>query len=173
MEDKIYNTKEERDYVEYIGKHIANVRKSYEAREKFIALALDLSMEEREELKNRILIHDKSKYSKEEFEGYRQWFYPAPGETKDKSKFDIAWKHHYEHNDHHPEYWKGKDMPKVAIAEMICDWEAMSRNFGGNPLEYFNRDKENKKKSMSENTFRIIEKALMGIYDINDNLKEE
>ena len=168
----IYNTKEEKDYVEYIGKHIANVRKSYDARERYITLALNLSEKEREELRDRILVHDKSKYSKEEWEGYRQWFHTAPGETKNKEMFDKAWEHHCSVNDHHPEYWKGKDMSKVAIAELICDWEAMSRNFGGNPLEYLYRDK-NKKETMSENTYKILEQALKSIYDINMNLKED
>jgi len=173
MDNKIYATKEDKDYAEYVRKHIMFVKKSFNIRIVNITTALQLTDEEVEDLVENIMIHDRSKYSPEEWNGYRQWFFPAIGEIKDKAKFDAAWKHHYEHNDHHPEYWKKKDMPKVAIAELICDWEAMSRNFGGNPLEYFNRDKENKKKSMSENTFRIVEKALMGIYDINDNLKEE
>ena len=173
MEDKIYNTKEEKDYVEYVGKHIANVRKAYDNREFQLSTALNLTEKERLELKDRILIHDKSKYSEEEFEGYRQWFFPSIGQVKNKEEFDKAWVHHYTVNDHHPEYWNKKDMSNVSIAEMILDWEAMSINFGGNPLEYFEKNKENKQKEMSINTFDIVDKTLHQLYDINMNLKEK
>ena len=172
MEDKIYQTKEEKDYVEYVNKHITRVRNSYNERGREIAIVLGLSESEIEDLVNRIATHDQSKYGSEEMEGYRQNFNPAPGEKPNKELFEKAWKHHYENNDHHPEYWKGKDMPKVAIAELICDWESMSRTFGGNPLEYFEKNKDKKKKEMSENTFNILCEVLPKLYDINQDLRD-
>ena len=165
-------TAKEHEYDSYIKEHINNVKKSFNYRVYAIKNALQLSNDEIMELKNKIMKHDESKYSEEEFEPYRQWFHPEPGEEKNKELFDKAWEHHYTVNDHHPEYWKGKDMSKVAIAEMICDWEAMSHKFGGNPLEYFEKERYKKKKVMSEKTFEIVDNALHAIYDINMNLKD-
>ena len=89
---------------------------------------------------------DNSKYSGEEFEGYRQWFYPKEGEEKNKDVFDKAWKHHYEHNSHHWEYHltngKPKPMSKLNIAEMILDWIAMSIKFKNSPLEWYKENKD-------------------------------
>lgn len=165
-------TAKEQEYDSYVKKHINNVKKAFNNRLYAIKNALQLTDEEVEELRNRILKHDESKYSKEEFEPYRKWFYPETEDEKNKDEFDKAFKHHYTVNDHHPEYWNGHDMTKVAIAELICDWESMSINFGGNPLEYFEKERFKKKKVMSENTFKIIDNALHSIYDINMNLKE-
>ena len=40
-------------------------------------------------------------------------------------------KHHQSINPHHPEYWGHiKNMPRVYIAEMVCDWYARSSEFG-------------------------------------------
>ena len=165
-------TAKEKEYDSYIKEHINNVKKSFNYRVYALKHALQLTDDEIKELKDKVLHHDDSKYSEEEFEPYRQWFHTESGEEKNKEMFDKAWKHHYENNDHHPEYWKGKDMTKVAIAELICDWEAMSRKFGGNPLEYFEKEKMKKKKVMSEKTFNKVDQALHSIYDINMNLKD-
>ena len=165
-------TAKEKEYDDYIKEHINNVKKSFNYRVYAIKNALQLTDEELKELRNKVLCHDESKYSKEEFEPYRQWFHTEPGEEKNKELFDKAFEHHCLVNDHHPEHWKGKDMPKVAIAELICDWEAMSRKFGGNPLKYFEKEKMKKKKVMSTKTFETIDNALHSIYDINMNLKD-
>lgn len=61
-------------------------------------------------------------------------------------------------NDHHPEYWTTTDlrgftrknfcpngivdatkMPNECIEQMICDWCAMSEEFGNTPLEWANK----------------------------------
>jgi hypothetical protein len=42
-------------------------------------------------------------------------------------------KHHQSVNPHHPEYWGGiHNMPKVYVAEMVCDWLARANEFGTN-----------------------------------------
>lgn len=166
------NTKEEYDYKDYVDKHIKNVMDSYNARSREIGIVLGLTSLEQIALKDKIAVHDLSKYTDEEFEGYRQWFFTTPGEDRNKEAFDKAWKHHYTVNDHHPEYWKGKDMSKVAIGELICDWEAMSRNFGGNPLQYFEDNKEKKRKEMSPSTFSTLELVLPKLYNRYDDLKQ-
>ena len=54
-------------------------------------------------------------------------------------------RHHAETNPHHPEYWHGiENMPKVYIAEMVCDWYARSNEFGSDLREWV-KDKATKK----------------------------
>ncbi len=112
--------------------------------------------------------HDDSKFEEEEFEAYAQHFYG----TKDNDfEFEEAWKHHYLHNPHHPEYWLGKDMPYIYILEMLCDWGS----FGiaeGNLTElidyYYNEARDDEEKNLSENTKEIIEEILSKIETIKE-----
>lgn len=88
-----------------------------------------------------IEVHDRSKFTEFEFDGYRRYFYPADEDKVSKKQIDIdfdnAWKHHYLNNQHHPEYWVSNidgvpfinRMSNYAFAEMLCDWIAMSINF--------------------------------------------
>jgi len=74
-------------------------------------------------------VHDASK-----FHGI-EWDHMAPGkpaeEESAKLKLKLAVMHHNRTNSHHPEYWNGiKNMPRIAIAEMVCDWKARSEEFG-------------------------------------------
>lgn len=114
--------------------------------------------------------HDLSKFSLKEFETYAVQFYGDKwcGECVNYSKcsniafrlprryepknscnefkykdFDKAWEHHYKNNKHHWNYWIGQDMPEMYIRQMICDWKAMSRKFGGTAQEFYmkNHDK--------------------------------
>jgi len=91
----------------------------------------------------QLLEHDLSKYSKEEFEPYAQWFYGDRKQVNVYRDFQIAWQHHYRYNLHHWEYWvldwvlnddrkmpiKNLDavslMPDEYILEMVTDWQAM------------------------------------------------
>jgi len=76
----------------------------------------------------------------------------ANGQMHDNSKFQgIEWEHlfrgshilkdvvshHNTTNKHHPEYWGTiHDMPKLFIAEMVCDVTARSQEFGTNVREW-------------------------------------
>ena len=73
-----------------------------------ILLNLGIS-KSREDLLFRVKAHDVSKYGDDEFEAYRNYFYPKEGEKKDRKAFDIAWKHHYTHNSHHWEFYLDED----------------------------------------------------------------
>ena len=98
--------------------------------------------------------HDLSKYSPEEFKPYRRWFYPTKHEARKKAKyasaFEKAWRHHYENNPHHWEYWDGKQAGHdydpffqwLCYVEMVLDWTAMSYKFGGTALEYYEGHKD-------------------------------
>jgi len=68
------------------------------------------------------LIHDNSKFYGIEWECLHE------NATSDQLK--LAHRQHVKTNAHHPEYWGGVDqMPRVYIAEMVCDWKARSDEF--------------------------------------------
>lgn len=157
MEEKALKQKE---YVEYISEHISNVHLAFLKYGKTLCEKLNISLSK---LSNNIDIHDKSKYSEEEFEPYRQWFHSCSYEERDEKAFNKAWEHHYKFNRHHPQYWVDedgniKDMDKIFIAEMLLDWEAMSMKFGGTTYEYYLKEKD--KKPFSDNTKKIIESVI-------------
>lgn len=72
------------------------------------------------------LLHDNSKLRGIEWANLN-------GDTKKMNgeAFKLAHQAHVENNPHHPEYWDGIDnMPRVYIAEMVCDWKARSDEMG-------------------------------------------
>lgn len=107
--------------------------------------------------------HDASKFSEEEFEPYAQkWF----GDKKKTPEYEEAWKHHWQNNEHHPEYWLGEDMPYIYILEMICDWGSFSIK-SSNMKElsdfYYNKAKDDPEKNLSDATKEIIEDIISQI----------
>lgn len=104
--------------------------------------------------------HDASKWSEEEFEPYAQrWF----GDKKKTLEYEEAWKHHWMHNEHHPEFWLGEDMPYIYILEMICDWGSFSVEKGDYQELidfYYNKARDDEEKNLSDNTKIIIEEIL-------------
>jgi hypothetical protein len=69
-------------------------------------------------------IHDASKWHGIE------WEYLHLGPDVDKDGLKAAITQHQKTNDHHPEYWGGvRNMPRICIAEMVCDWLARSQEF--------------------------------------------
>ena len=98
-----------KEYKKYISNHIANVKKCYNIYGKELCNRLNVDYDK---LGKLIEIHDLSKYSEEEFEGIRSYYFPTPSEESDeelrgfrKSKYNAAWLHHLRNNPHHPEYW--------------------------------------------------------------------
>lgn len=84
-------------------------------------------------------VHDASKFHGIEFE------FMAPGvpiqEDVAKLKLKLAVHHHNCTNSHHPEYWGNiKNMPKVALAECICDWKSRSEEFGTSLKNWIDED---------------------------------
>jgi len=134
-------TNEERQYINYIKNHIAHVQKAWDVYKNQLAKHLNINEKEMEQ---RIAQHDSSKWDAEEFEAYRNHFYPAENEYQDDNQFENAWKEHYELNDHHPEFWvvdnKALKMDEHAIAEMFCDWIAMSMVFGTSLVDWYNNE---------------------------------
>lgn len=140
-----------KNYKRYVDEHIENVNKAFSEFGPALCKALSIDLGR---LKEMIEIHDQSKYSEEEFEGYRKYFYPThleDSESLNKYAFDLAWDHHVKNNPHHPEFWVRQDedtgelipedMPNTFIAEMLLDWQAMGYKFGDNAYQYRNSDK--------------------------------
>ena len=81
----------------------------------------------------RGLVHDNSKLGGMEF----RWL----NQTADKEKLKIAIQYHEYGNDHHVEAWGGINfMPRIAIAELVCDLKARSEEFGTDLKEYIMGD---------------------------------
>lgn len=170
--DDQIRVEKEREYVAYITQHKNNVLKAFDEMigdtylndvyNSDIVNALN-------ELKYIIEDHDNSKFSDEEFDAYRINFYPVNDQEKEDNEdaFELAWKHHYENNDHHPEHWFtngiAHDMSLRAILEMICDWQSFYYIGKGGAKEYWNKIKgsnDNVSKFITPNTAEQIERIL-------------
>ena len=124
--------------------------------------------------------HDQSKYGKEEYDAYDEYFYGKNKSYKVIEDFNYAWLHHIHNNPHHWQYWvlindnpdEGEivlDMPDEYIIEMICDWWSFSFK-KGDLTEIFSWYKERSKyMKLSDNTRKKVENIL---YRINVKLTE-
>ena len=137
-------------YKEYIDTHRKNVQKMYNIYGEELCKRLRVDYKR---LGERIEDHDESKYSKEEFEGFRAYYYPTLEEEADKEnrglrkkQYDAAWLHHLRNNAHHPEFWIYMDedgnnqchpMDPIHIAEMLLDWAGMGVFFKKTAYEYW------------------------------------
>jgi hypothetical protein len=113
------------EYIKSLKKHVGYV---YQA-------GLRLKVPE-----DQLKIHDLSKLSPDEFEGYVRYF----NGDKDEQKFAYAWLHHIRNNPHHWQYWRfpyeysleGSDvinnalpMPEHYVREMVADWMGASKAY--------------------------------------------
>jgi len=125
------------------------------------------------ELTSRAKIHDKSKWSKEEYIPYiwltwwhkeknagRKFEYPEG--IKDMTK--KAWKSHEKINKHHPgAHSSPQKMSDIDIAEMVADWAAMSQEFGTSLKKWTNDNVGSK--------WKFTDKQTQLIYDLVGLLK--
>ena len=160
----------QKEYKEYVVAHKDRVRQFAEwlkdqLPELFTENNIDMDL-----FNEMIQEHDDSKFGEEEFEAYAQHFY---GNNSDNDfEFNEAWKHHWMHNEHHPEFWLGEDMPYIYILEMICDWGSFSIESGDfNELLdfYYNKARNDEEKNLSGNTKVIIEEILSEIKKVTDS----
>jgi len=120
------------------------------------------------------IIHDNSKFSKAEFGAYARYFYGSKKQAAGplvKEKFDEAWKHHYQHNPHHWDYYlypdritgeeKAAEMPKKYAKEMVCDWRGMGRVFGDSAADFYKLRKHGIALNVAT---RMYVEELLGIY---------
>lgn len=113
--------------------------------------------------------HDDSKFSEEEFDAYARFWYNDSDHYDYDPEYETAWEHHWKNNEHHPEYWLGRDIPYIYILEMLCDWGSFSIS-EGNILElinyYYDEARDDNEKDLSENTKKIIEEILSKIEEV-------
>lgn len=94
------------------------------------------------DLLNRADVHDSSKLESPEVEYFTEFTEKLSGTTYGSAEYDKfkeamkpALDHHYSHNRHHPEHFKGglNEMNLIDLLEMFCDWRASSmRHNDGN-----------------------------------------
>lgn len=127
-------------------------------------------------VETNVILHDKSKYSIEEYYAYDEYFY---GDRNNEKEFNYAWLHHQNHNPHHWQYWllvnddEGKlealDIPLEYIIEMILDWWSFSWKQGNlfEIFKWYDNNKNNmilsdKTRTKVENILEIMQQLLYG-----------
>lgn len=139
----------EREYAMYITEHMKNVKSAFAKYGKMMCELLETDYYTVSDLINN---HDSSKFSEEEFDLYRKYFFPNNYEEKiSEFEFNVGWLHHIHSNPHHPEHWvyliyeTNKytifNMPDKYIIEMICDWIGMGIKFNDKAYCYYNAHK--------------------------------
>lgn len=148
-------TQKRQEYLNYIEEHINNVKKAWAnlisitAIQSFLA-GFDNSRQLIAITADNVNVHDKSKYSEEEFEPYRRHFHYIDEKEKEDSTadFEKAWDHHKENNMHHWDWWaehnQSDKMSIPFVLEMCCDWIAMSMKFQKNNAYEWYLDNKNK-----------------------------
>ena len=159
---------QEQNYLDYINEHLSNIQTAWDNMK--IQLGDFLSTDLISRVDRLVSIHDLSKFTNAEFDGYRQWYYPADGEEKSADLYNSAWKHHYTNNPHHWQYWKDKDGVPLDeripyIIEMVVDWTAMGYKYNDKPWEYYEKEKGNI--VLSDDAREYLEK-LLNILKSND-----
>lgn len=158
------------EYNEYLMKHINGVKTAW--REILYPAILTESDEDVDQITKVIDLvanHDKSKYQKDEYDAYLNYFYPDRNNKKDSNAFDAAWLLHQKRNPHHWQYWclirdagevKAMDMPFEYICEMLCDWSSFQ--FVVDPKSTANKWYKDNKNNMilSDNTRKEVERLL-------------
>jgi len=172
-EKKIFETRDDSiiEYSKYVNDHIAHIHMAFTEFGPKLCKDIEEMINLHEDLyllvRPRILKHDESKFTEEEFMPYAQKFYAWKGMDKSQEEveeeFNKAWDHHYKNNDHHPEYWVKDNIPTnmypSAIAEMLIDWIAMSMARNQNMYEWWTNDKggkDEKSKLMTKTDFDIV-----------------
>ena len=113
--------------IQAIARHIRNVE------DNCLLLGTELINRGEIELGHKLIAngyaHDLSKFYGIEFEYLS---INNPLEDNSKLKLKMAVYHHQKTNHHHPEFWSSgiKEMPRVFLAELICDWKSRSEEFG-------------------------------------------
>lgn len=151
---KIENRKikiQTKKYEEYIKNHLNNIKKAYNEIKENPVIFQYGGNELLETLYERVINHDKSKYSIEEFEPYRKNFFPINQKEKEENKqnFEKACEHHYKNNSHHWQYRQNKTSFNknnqeeiLDVLENVLDWLAMGYNFNDRPYQYYEKNKD-------------------------------
>lgn len=142
--------RQRKKYENYLKKHKKNIIKAFYEMiccPEMIWLLADPEL--LEEVWRRVLVHDNSKFEKEEFEPYRKNYFPINEKEKLENKQDYlkARQHHVKYNDHHWQnriHWGNKHFnlrAKAACLENILDWMAVGYEYNNRPYEYYEKYK--------------------------------
>lgn len=130
---------QEEAYMSYINEHVTFVQQSYY--ELFVNKEIHIDSISDEELRNAIMeIEEAIK-------------------VHDASKFSDD-----EFNAYRAKY-NPIDMSLGAIIHMICDWEAMSKKFKTNTLEWYETQADEEKACMTEHSRIILEELLKAVFE--------
>jgi hypothetical protein len=188
---------QEEEYMKYLRNHINNVQKSYrelmlpllKEDSKLFTKGINRALFSRTELVKAIIaaskdikVHDASKYTDIEFDPYREHWNPTEvektyGEDYWESvneRYKNAWVHHYQNNNHHPEFWydfeKGvaTDMSLDAIIHMICDWESFTIDSSRSSVDWWLNKGLEERKVMSPLTVARVDDILFNLLHDNE-----
>lgn len=165
------------NYDKYLEEHVSNVNKAWDW------MADNLPDIPIQPTTAYIFGHDRSKYTKKEYDAYDAYFYGNNRSFDVMNNFNYAWLHHIHNNPHHWQYWilinddpkLGEvilDMPDIYIYEMIADWWSFSWHVN-NLTEIF--DWYNKRKDyikLSPKTRTKVESILSQIKNKLDELNK-
>lgn len=132
--------------------------------------------------------HDASKFSKEEYPAYDEYFYPSDGSKVGEDHvraedFDRAWLHHQNRNPHHWQYWclinddDGKlvplEMPAIYVYEMVADWGSFAYRVrkGQNLRDWYAANKD--KMTLHKKTRRLVETLVKLLATQIDKISKE
>lgn len=116
-----------------------------------------------------LLLHDLDKFNPWIWMAYARHFYSAEGKKQIvpvSEEFLSASDFHVENNQHHWQWWvvnKGSSyeracrMSMVPTREMVADWKAMSRVFGGDAGEWY---RTNTAMKLHPETRKMVEELL-------------
>lgn len=117
--------------VEALLAHLRNVENACERLGKKLMLQGELEF-------GKILIANSRIHDYSKWYGIEWNFLTREAAEKNPDMFKAALVQHQSVNDHHPEYWGGvNDMPRIKIAEMVCDWYARSVEMGTDLRDFF------------------------------------
>lgn len=154
------------EYLDYLKNHIEGVQQTW--KDIFVPIFRRTSTKQFDEYSELIQKHDESKYSKDEWDTYLNYFCPDENHPKDEDTFDSAWLHHQHNNPHYWQYWilqrdsgdqVALDMPEKYVIEMLCDWSFFRyKNPESTTNKWYNDNKD--KMILSKNTIKLIEKYI-------------
>ena len=179
IKDNIKIKKQTKLYIKYIVEHKKNIEKAFEEMKENSLIFQRYDDDILDALWERVLVHDESKYSEEEFIPYRKNFFPINAEEKENNKldFDKAWEHHWKNNSHHWQYRKNKTSFNkdnkeeiLDVLENILDWMAMGYKFNDRPYQYYENNKNNI--ILCDDERKYLEDLIYNIIDIDYINKE-
>ena len=179
IKDNIKIKKQTKLYIKYIVEHKKNIEKAFEEMRENSLIFQRYDDDILDALWERVLVHDESKYSEEEFIPYRKNFFPINAEEKENNKldFDKAWEHHWKNNSHHWQYRKNKTSfdknnkeEVLDVLENVLDWMAMGYKFNDRPYQYYENNKNNI--ILCDDERKYLEDLIYNIIDVDYINKE-